>query len=162
MSKKTVLLLIVIVGVCILLIGGAGYFAYKKYSQPEVNTLPPLPPPPQTYDFPSEKTQYPADWPNDFKFPEDFVLVGTASGSLPGDTSTGWSARFNYQGSAEDTAKAASEFLESKGWTITDNLPANSDNVTLIVEQDNSSGIIAISKDPNNPSQTLITATFFP
>jgi hypothetical protein len=159
MSKKIVILVIAILGVCILLVGVIGYLVYKNYYMPSTATLPP---PPQTYDFPSEQIRYPAEWPNDLKFPEQFVLVDSASGSLPESTSIGWSVRLIYQGNTDATVKALSEFLGSKDWTITDNLSVDSNNVSILIEREGSSGIIAISSDPNNPSQTLITATFFP
>jgi hypothetical protein len=159
MSKKLIVTIIAVLGVCVL-IASIGYYVYASYYLP--SRVAPLPLSPQLQEFPSEEKQYPADWPVDFRFPEGFLLVDSTAGNLPESTGTAWSARLIYKGETSDAVRATTEFLVGTGWTVTENVPVDLDNTSLIVERGNGSGIIAISKDPNNSSQTLITATLFP
>jgi hypothetical protein len=126
-----------------------------------VNTTPTLPSPLTAVSFPSEPTPYPTDWPEDLKFPKDFVLVDSTSGTLPESTTKGWSAKLRYQGKPSEAENATTAFFEEKGWTIVENNPLDSGGSTLLLQREQANGIVVIDVDPNDPSVTLIIATFF-
>lgn len=157
MSKKIITLL-AIFGV-VLLTAYVGYYAYINYYLPSRVKLPP---PLRNVEFPSEPTQYPEDWPDDLKFPEDFVLVDSTSGTLPESTTEGWSAKLRYQGKPSDAVELASAFFEEKGWTIFQKTRLDSGGFSLILQREQGSGIVVIDSDPNDASATLIIATLFP
>jgi hypothetical protein len=159
MSKKlTSLVLIGILGGCAVALF-IGFRLYSNYNRPSQNSLPsPL----EVIEFPAEPTQYPVDWPDDLKFPEEFVLVDSTTGQMPESTTTGWSAKLRYQGKPSDAVELASAFFKEKGWTILQKIQMDSGGFTLILQREQGSGIIVIETDPNNNSETLIVATLFP
>ena len=55
---------------------------------------------------------YPADWPVDLKYPDDFILDGAASGTLIELAPKGYSAQLRYQGTPPQAiAPAAKEWM---------------------------------------------------
>lgn len=157
MSRRlTFTILILGVGILAVYVGNNLYRNYNRPSQPS------LPNPLENVEFPSEPTQYPADWPDELKFPEDFTLLDSTSGILPESTTTGWSAKLKYQGKPSDAVKLASAFLEEKGWTIFQKTQLDSGGFSLILEREQGGGIVIIDADPNDVSASLIIATLFP
>jgi hypothetical protein len=157
MSKKYTTTL-ALVGVVILL-AFVGYFVYTNYYLPSRIKLPP---PLRNVDFPSEQIQYPANWPDDLKFPEEFALVDSATGELPETTSTGWSVKLRFKGQPSDAVEKTSDFFEEKGWAIIQKSQLDSGGFSIILEQDQGSGIVIIDSDLDDPTTTLIIATIFP
>lgn len=156
-SNKS-LLLLSILGIVIFL-GYLGYYLYINYYLPSTITLPP---PLANVEFPSEQTRYPADWPKDLKFPDEFKPVDFSSGLLPENSTKGWSAKFKYQGEASEVTKIISGFFENKGWTIIEHNELDSGGSALLIQREQGSGVIVIDTDATNSSQTLIIVTLFP
>jgi hypothetical protein len=160
MSKK-VFLSVIGIGIFAIVISAClvGYYHYKNYYLPSKYTLPP---PLENVDFPSEQTQYPADWPDELKFPNEFVLVDSSSGKLPENTVQGWAAKFRYKGKPSEAEKVMSPFLKERGWTIVESHRLDSGGYSLLIQLEQGSGIIIIDDDPNTMSESLIIATIFP
>jgi hypothetical protein len=150
----------IIIGIISLLVLLSVSIYFTKFYR--VNETPTLPSPLTAVSFPSESIQYPVDWPDDLKFPKDFVLVDSTSGTLPESTAKGWSAKLRYQGKPSEAETAITAFFEEKGWTIVENNPLDSGGATLLLQRNHGSGIIVIDVDPKNSSATLVVATFFP
>ncbi len=157
MSKKLVVSAVILV--IAILLGYFGYYIYTNYYLP--STVP-LPPPLTNVDFPSEPMPYPTNWLDELKFPSEFTLVDSSSGTLPENVTQGWAAKFRYQGKPSDAAKIISSFLEEKGWTIVENKKLDSGGFSLLIQREQGNGIIVIDTDSSDASQTLIIATIFP
>jgi hypothetical protein len=153
MSKKLIIFA-VLLGIVILI----GYYVYTNYYLPSTVTLPP---PLENVDFPSEPVPYPADWLDELKFPNEFTLVDSSSGTLPEATTQGWAAKFRYQGKPSEATKSISSFMKEKGWTVAENKLDSGGNL-LLIQREQGSGIIVIDFDPNDASKSLVVATIFP
>lgn len=154
MAKRFVIIL-TILGIIIL----GAYILYSNYYLPTKYTLPsPL----ENVEFPTEQEQYPVDWFEELKFPSDFILVDSSSGTLPESTTQGWAAKFRYQGTPSDARESSMSFLEEKGWSIIENNKLDSGGYLLLVQREQRSGILIMDTDPNNSALTLIVATMFP
>jgi hypothetical protein len=160
MLKKLIIFLAIlgILGI-IVLMAFVGYYLYLNYYLPKTATLPP---PLANVDFPTEQVQYPADWPDELKFPEDLVLTDSSSGTLPDSAAMGWSAKLRFQGKPLEAEKIISAYFKDKGWTIVESTELDSGGFSLIIQREQGNGIIVIDTDPNNSSQTIIIATVFP
>lgn len=159
MSKKLIAPLIILGTFILILLACLGcYLSYKQY----LSVTPTLSPPLANVEFLSEQEQYPADWPDEFKFPKEFVLVDSSSGVLPESAAMGWSAKLRYSGQPSDAVKAITAFFDNKGWTIVESNQLDTGGFSLLIQRAQGSGIVVIDGDPNNSSQTLIIATLFP
>jgi hypothetical protein len=157
MSKKIVALAVILAA--LLLSVYIGYYFYINGYFPPTFTLPsPL----ESVEFPSEPAEYQEDWPDDLIYPTDFVLVDSSSGTLPEDSTKGWSAKLRFQGKSLEALTAITAFFEGKGWTIIDKSSLASGGFTLILQREQGNGIVVIDIDPQHSSQTLIIATLFP
>lgn len=136
-----------------------GYYLYSTYYLPSTIKLPP---PLENVEFPLEQTQYPEDWINDLRYPEEFVLVESTSGTLPEGASKGWGTKLRYNGKPSEAANALSKFLEENKWNIVEKSGLDSGGFLILIQRDQGSGIIIVDFDPNDPSQSLIIATIFP
>jgi hypothetical protein len=157
MSKKIIFILLIL-GIVIL---GSffGYYYYENYYLPSKFILPP---PLANIEFPSDHMQYPSDWPDELKLPQEFILADVASGTLPEGSTKGWSAKYRYQGKPLVAEKQISAFFENKGWVIVESYKLDSGGFSLIIQRNLGNGIIVIDTDPSNSLQTLIIATLFP
>lgn len=157
MAKKFVIVLtilgFIILGACF------GYYLYSNYYSP---TKYALPSPLENVPFPTEQEQYPADWLDELKFPSDFILVDSSSGTLPESTIQGWAAKFRYDGTPSEARKLATSFLEEKGWTIAESSKLDSGGYSLLLQRDQGNGIVVIDNEPNNTSQSIMIVTIFP
>jgi hypothetical protein len=157
MSKKIFVILIILI---IVVLGAYfGYYYYKNYYLPSTIRLPP---PLANIEFPLVQVQYPPDWPNELKLPQDFILTDFASGILPEASTKGWSAKYRYQGKPAEANRIISAYFESKGWIIIENYKLDSGGFSLLIQRNQGDGIIVIDTDPNNSLQTLIITTLFP
>lgn len=157
MSKKLIPFLIAI-GTTTLL----AYLGYYLYTHRAVSSIQPLHPPLANVNFPTDQIPYPVDWPEELKFPDEFVLVDSSSGTLPKGIIQGWAAKFRYKGNPSDVDIAISSFLIEKGWSIIEKSKLDSGGYSILIMMENGTGIIAIDKDPNKTSQSLIIVTIFP
>lgn len=159
MTKKITIPLAVIGILTILFIAWFGYRLFSNYYLPSKTVLPsPL----QNVSFPFTETQYTADWPDDLKFPNDFLLVDSSSGTLPEGTAIGWAAKFRYYGSPMEASQAIVLFLSEHEWTVVEDVKLDAEGISLLVQRQDGSGVIVLGTDPNDPSQTLIVASLFP
>ena len=152
---------ILIGGVAFSLLIAVGLYFYfaRSYQATRVRTLPsPL----KDVEFPAERASYPADWPSDLIWPKEFKLVDSASGTLPGSTSKGWSAKFRYSGELSGAVKAVSGFLEGDRWTVVQTSRLDSGAWSVLLERSQGSAIVVMDSDPDDASQTLVIATFLP
>lgn len=159
-SRRTERSKMIIIGIISLLVLISATVYFTKFYH--VNDAPTLPAPLAAVSFPSEPIQYPTDWPNDLKFPKEFVLVDSASGTLPESTAKGWSAKLRFQGKPSGAVTAISGFFEEKGWTIVENDRLDSGGFLLLLRHGQGDGIVIVDTDPSNSSHTLIIATLFP
>ena len=162
-QRRSSLVLVFVLGavliIVVIAIGlGSGVGTGSPFNQDNVT----LPPPLENVEFPSDPVPYPTDWLNELKFPNEFTLVDSSSGTLPESTTYGWSAKFRYQGKPSEALKIISSFLEDKGWTIVENNNLESGGFSLLIQREHGNGIIVIDTDSRNASQTLIIATIFP
>jgi hypothetical protein len=156
MSKKLTIFL-VILGVLIL-IAFFGYYIYMNYYLPSIYHIPPKL---ANVDFPTEEKQYPTDWPNELKFPDDFLLVDFTSGTMPENSITGWSIKLRYQGKPSSAVEMLSTFFEDSSWTIVENDELDFGGFLLLIQREQGNGVIVIEIDPDNSLQTLVIATIF-
>lgn len=157
MSKKLALL-IIILGVGILAVF-IGFNLYRNYNRPSQVSLPsPL----EHIEFPAEPTQYPADWPDEFRLPDDFVLLDSTSGTLPENTTKSWSAKLKYQGKPFDALNVMTEALQEKGWVVIQSNRLDSGRALLLLQRGGSQASVVIDTDPNDSSVSLVIATYFP
>jgi hypothetical protein len=164
MSRKLPLLVLIgLLGACAIALF-AGYLFYQNFTRASQisNSQSSIPNPLATISFPDEAVQYPADWPEELKYPKDFILVDTASGSYSEDTPVAYSAQLRYRGTPSQALAAMVAFLQENGWSVLDSTTSNSGNASLIVERAQGSGLIGFNIDSNDSNQTLITATIFP
>lgn len=157
MPKKAVLAVVILV--IIIVVPSCGFFIYTNYYLPSKLTLPPSL---ANVNFPTGQAQYAADWPDGLKFPTAFVLVDSSSGTLPGGTTPGWSAKLRFQGNPSEAKKMISEFFKNTGWKIVESDQLDSGGFSLLIQHDAGNGIIVIDTDPNNSSQSLVIVTVFP
>lgn len=157
MSKK-IKPMLAILGMTILL-AYFGYYLYIHYYVPPNNTLPP---PLAKVEFPNEQIQYPSDWPEELKFPSEFTLVDSSSGTLPEGIAQGWAAKFRYQGKPFEAEKAISLFLVGKRWSVVEKNEFDSGGYSLLIQRGNGNGIIVVDDDPNSSSRSVIIVTIFP
>ncbi|MBP6569352.1 MAG: hypothetical protein KA270_19405 [Saprospiraceae bacterium] len=118
-------------------------------------------PPLENVDFPSEQIVYPPDWPDEIRFPKEFVLVDYSSGLLPDNSKEGWSTKLRFYGNPSDAVKEASSYMEDKGWIVLQNDKLDSGGYLLLLQNEQGTGAIVIDPDPGNPSQTIIITTIF-
>ena len=157
MTKKSILGL-AFLGI-IILVPILGYYFYTHYYLPSTLILPqPL----ANVEFPAGQAQYPADWPEELRFPPDFVLADASSGTLPEGTTTGWAVKLRIKGNPSEAKQLISEFLKDKGWTAVESDQLDSGGFSLIIKRENGNGIVVIDPDPNISSQTLVIVTVFP
>ncbi len=157
MPKKVVLAILILIA--IIVIPSCGFFIYNNYYLPSKLILPPSL---ANVDFPDGQLQYPGDWPDELKFPSTFTLVDSSSGTLPGGTSTGWSAKLIVQGKPSEARQMVSDFFTGKGWMIVGSDQLDSGGFSLLIQNDSENGIIVIDADPKIPSQSLIIITVLP
>jgi hypothetical protein len=151
---------LIIGGIVFLIIITGVYIYFTRFYRERAT--PSLPSPLTAVPFPSEPIQYPADWPGDLKFPKEFVLVDSASGTLPESTAKGWSAKLRFQGKPSEAVTAISGFFEEKGWTIVENDRLDSGGFLLLLRHEQGEGIVIVDTEPSNSSHTLLIATLFP
>lgn len=154
MSRKFIIS-IIILGIVIFI----AYFLYTNYYLPSTATLPP---PLENVDFPSEPVPYPTDWLDELKFPNEFTLVDSSTGTFPEATTQGWAAKLRYQGKPSDATKLISSFMKDKGWIIVEHNKLDSGGVLLVVQREQGNGIITVDVDPINVSQSLVMFVIFP
>lgn len=157
MSKKLTAFLIILAalpGVMYI-----GVHVYKKYYlAPQVI----LPSPFENIEFPADATNYPAEWPEEFRFPKEFILLDSVNGSLPESETVAFSAKLKYPGTPSEAKKIIASFFANIGWSIVEDHTLDSGAVTMVLQKGEGNGIIAIDKDPKDPASTLIVATLFP
>ena len=112
-------------------------------------------------EFSSEVSQYPNDWPADLIFPQEFYLVDSSSGTLPEGSKDGWSMKLRYDASSSEAEEIVIAFLEDNGWSIINNTPLDSIGYSILIRQDQESGIVIIDSNPKDASKSLILATIF-
>ena len=112
-------------------------------------------------EFPSEISQYPEEWPADLIFPQEFYLVDSSSGTLPEGSKDGWSMKLRYDASSSEAEEIVIAFLEDNGWSIINNTPLDSIGYSILIRQDQESGIVIIDSNPKDASKSLILATIF-
>jgi len=160
LKKPIIIILILVILVIVIFIA---FWGYRHYSENQISSKYKLPHPLGNVTFPSEKIQYPSDWPNELKFPKDFMLVDSTSGLLPGASTKGFSAKLRYKGIPFEAEKIISSFFKDNKWSIVETDKLDSGGFSLLIQHNNKgNGIIVIDADPNNSLQTIIIATIFP
>jgi len=120
-----------------------------------------LPPPLANVEIPVEPVVYPDDWTVDLRFPEQFSVVETESGPMPGDASAGWAAKYRFDGDPENAADLLTSFLEANGWQIVEEEKLDAGGVVMLIETEDGlqSGIIVFDPDPNQAGHSILLAT---
>jgi hypothetical protein len=113
-------------------------------------------------EFPTEPIEYPAGWPEDLRYPEEFDLVDASSGSLPGSSALGWGAKLRYEGDLEAAASALSSFYEDNGWEVAEQSFLDTGGVVMVITREAGSGILVMDADGDDPAYTNVVAVVFP
>jgi hypothetical protein len=123
-----------------------------------------LPPPLANVKFPTQKIDYPSEWPQELHYPDQFTLVQVSSGIVPDGGTKGWAAKLRYNGTQKDAAELLSSFFTANGWDIAERNELASGSYTLLLEKNNkqNTGIVVIDPDPTNHDTTRVVATVFP
>jgi hypothetical protein len=126
--------------------------------------LPALPPPLENVEFPTEKINYPRDWPVELRYPDEFMLVETSSGSSELGGPKGWAAKLRIEADPQSSADLLASFFTTQGWEINEREELDSGGVLILIERNSGAnqGIIVIDPDQTNPSYTNILASVFP
>ncbi len=122
-----------------------------------------LPPPLAGVEFPTQAIAYPPEWPADLRYPDEFSVVETSSGTLA-DDSTGWAAKLRYTGDPQSAADLLSSFFTERGWRVVERTELDSGGLLILVQHDEkkSSGALVIDPDTSDPGYTKVVATVFP
>lgn len=114
-------------------------------------------------EFPEESIAYPGDWPADLKFPTDFILVDTSSGSIGSGNPVGRAAKLRFGVGPSLAAEQLSVFLTEKGWSV-ETVDKGSNGILLFFERDGgkNQGILVIVPDEQNQNFAKIMALVFP
>jgi hypothetical protein len=113
--------------------------------------------------FPTQKVDYPVEWPQELRYPDQFTLVQTSSGMESGGIK-GWAAKLRYTGSLKDAADLLSSFFTSNGWQIAERNELSTGGLSLLIERNNrqNTGLIVLESDPADSNSIRIVATVFP
>ncbi len=68
--------------------------------------------------FPEEEISYPSDWPQDFIYPEKFVLVEQGSGKLTEESAMMYKASLLYEKKPPEAACDVIKYFEGKNWEV--------------------------------------------
>jgi len=122
-----------------------------------------LPLPLAKVEFPTQAVAYPPEWPADLRYPEEFSLVETSSGALPGG-SKGWAAKLRYRGDPQSAADLLSSFFTARGWRVVERIELDAGGFLILVQQHEkrNSGALVIDPDTSDPGYTKVVATAFP
>jgi hypothetical protein len=131
---------------------------------PTTIPLPTLSPPLEGVEFPSERINYPSDWPVELRYPGEFMLVETSSGSSELGGPKGWAAKLRIEADLHSAADLLASFFTAQGWQIHDREELDSGGVLILLEKKNGAnqGILVFDSDLTDPSYTNILATVFP
>lgn len=123
--------------------------------------VPTLPPPLIGVDFPDQVIDYPAGWPGDLRFPQEFQPSDFSSGVFPGATQSGWSAKLRYAGSPSNASQALSAFFSNQGWQVIEQDTLDSGGFLLVVEKGTQgSGLLIVDSDSTGGTLVLTTIYF--
>lgn len=128
----------------------------------EEEILPTLVPPLQEVEFSTQSIAYPADWPQELRFPADFALVGAETGSMPESTATGWAVKLRYVGNTSSAMEGLVQFLGQAGWSIAEQAALDGGGWVLVLQRDAGSAIAVIDADPANQDVSRLLITLYP
>lgn len=119
---------------------------------PTITALSPL----SDIEFPQDEINYPNIWPENIRFPEEFLLVEARSDYLQTDSTTIWTAKLRFKGEIETAENEITSFFISNGWQILDRTEEQSAGVIVIISKGDESnqGFIIIGSDASDPSNT--------
>lgn len=123
-----------------------------------------LPAPLANVAFPTQVVPYPPEWPADLRYPEQFGVVETSSGTMPSGGAKGRAAKLRHKGDATSAADAMSSFFTAKGWQVVQRSALDSGGMLLLVQKGDRqhSGIVVIDPEPGNADYVRILATVVP
>lgn len=113
-------------------------------------------------EFPKTEEDYPADWPEELKFPPEIILVDSKTGFSADGNKKGWMAKFRFHGNPQNAERIIANQFKELDWTISEKHEFDSGGYLLLIEKEDGDGIITIEKDPNENTQSIILATYFP
>lgn len=126
--------------------------------------LPTSSPPLAGVEFPLGTVEYPEDWPIELRYPEEFNLVETSSGSLDPGAPKGWAAKLRFEGDVKRAADLLSSFFTENGWQVSERTDLDSGGILIMIERNAGAnqGILVIDLDLTDPAYTNVLATVFP
>lgn len=119
-----------------------------------------LPPPLAHVEFPELPTDYPADWPSEYRYPDTMPLVEAASGNIVGGDAYGWTAKHRFSGDPQEAADVLASWLQGNGWNVVERFSSDSGGFVLLVQRgEEGTGVITIDVDPSRLGASLIAST---
>jgi hypothetical protein len=114
-------------------------------------------------DFPEFPVEYPDNWPREFHYPGQFMLVESTHGMSESGAPEGWAAKLVYNGDPPSAADDLTVFFNNLQWIVSERHDVGGGGVLLIFlnEADNSQGIAVIDPAPDS-SGTYIVLVVFP
>lgn len=111
--------------------------------------------------FPTQQVPYPPDWPNDLRYPDEFILVETVVSPTFADGTRMWDAKLRYKGDLKTADRLLSQFLTAKGWQIIDHIESLKRGITVMIERNNqlNSGGLLLNSDTEHPDDVIILVT---
>jgi hypothetical protein len=113
-------------------------------------------------EFPLESVEYPQNWPEDLKLPDGIILVDSKSGLAPEGDRQGWLGKFRFTGDPSEAERLISIHFSESGWKTRRIGEFASGGFVLLLEKDQSDGLVVVDIDPEDPSQVIIAVSCFP
>lgn len=124
---------------------------------PTTDPLPTLPPPLARANFPKQAISYPQDWPTELRFPQEFVVVNTASGPSADGAVQIWTLKLRFAGNADAATEAMLTFLASRGWNAQQSVLSSGTHVVTIERNNGANGGgFEADTDPDDPASARI------
>lgn len=110
-------------------------------------------------DLPKEGIAYPADWPEDFQYPNSFTLVEANSGTSIGGSSQGWTAMLRFDGSVDKAENALTKHYADTGWEVIGLDKQDTGEIMILLGKGESEGFTVIEPDPVDNNAALVMST---
>lgn len=120
--------------------------------------VPALAPPLTPLEIPVSPVDYPNEWPDALRLPDEFTPVDLTSGTMPGVDDPEWAAALRYARPPLDAADALTVHFERQGWSVV-RRDFGGTGVLLTIElQSTGSGMLVIDADTETDSAAVVLA----
>jgi len=114
--------------------------------------------------LPSEKVEYPAQWPQEFIYPPEYKLVDSGMGQLTAESAQMYKAFLLFEGKPTEATCGIIRYFEDKSWEV-EELVSRNDLGFIVVLRDKDgvgTGLLNAEMQPQDKNRSKLTISLFP